>query len=212
MIDTYVSDLGGALAGPRRGKADLLAEARDGLVDAAESYERRGFPRPDAERKAVEDFGPVAEVAPHYQAELGLAQARRTGVLLVLVLVPQAFVWDQAWGLVAEASAVPTGGLFGVLDASMEMFGGLVMAGALLAVLACGVGVRRLGVRRGLPRLVGRLAFAAAALISSSSIVLAVRTPDIAAPLALRMAWAAAFVVVPLLAVMVSARRSVRYA
>lgn len=212
MIDAYVADLDRVLTGPGRAKRDLLAEARDALVDAAESYECRGLPRADAERRAVEDFGCVADIAPDYQAELGLAQTRRTGLLLFLVLVPQAFVWDHAWGLVAQESAIPTHGLFAALDKSMEMFGGVVLAGALLAMLSSGVGVRVLGVRRRLAGVVGRLAFAAAVLISASSLVLAAFTPDVAAPLALRLGWATAFVVVPLGAVMVSARRCVCYA
>ena len=78
MIDAYVADLADALRGPRRAKADLIAEARDSLVDATEAYARRGFDRAAAERRAVQEFGMIAEIAVGYQTELGLAQGPRS--------------------------------------------------------------------------------------------------------------------------------------
>src|SRR4051812_26337431 len=73
VIETYVAELGRTLRGPRRAKADLLAEARDSLVDAAGARERVGLPREEAEREAVAEFGAVPDIAPGYQTELGLA-------------------------------------------------------------------------------------------------------------------------------------------
>jgi hypothetical protein len=211
-IDAYVRDLDSALQGPRHAKADLVTEARDALVDATEAYEDDGLARPEAERRAVDDFGAVAQVAPAYQTELGLARSRRTGVLLFCVLVAQAFVWDHAWPAVSPGDGGPPDGAYATLDRAMETLGGLVLGAAVLAVAACGVGVRYLGARPGVVRAVGRLALGACGVFVTGSLLLATGPADDPAPLALRLAWVGTFVVLPLLGVTVSARRCVREA
>jgi hypothetical protein len=87
LIEEYVAGLSRRLVGPRRAKADLLAEARDGLVDAAEAYAAAGYPAVDAATRAVSDFGGYRQVVPGYQTELAAAQGRRTA-LLVTVAMP----------------------------------------------------------------------------------------------------------------------------
>ncbi|MFC7483449.1 permease prefix domain 1-containing protein [Luedemannella flava] len=74
IIDEYVAGLGRRLVGPARLKAELLAEARDGLVDAAETAAGRGLDAPAAQRHAVAEFGTYTQVAPAYQVELAAAQ------------------------------------------------------------------------------------------------------------------------------------------
>jgi len=76
-IETYLADLGSRLRGPRRVKADLIAEAHDGLLDAADAYTDAGHTPSRAARSAVTDFGTVDRIAPHYQRELAFAQGRR---------------------------------------------------------------------------------------------------------------------------------------
>lgn len=71
-IEDYISELDRRLSGSAGAKADLLTEARDGLIDAAEAYREGGSDEQDAERRAVADFGPVAVIAGAYQQELGL--------------------------------------------------------------------------------------------------------------------------------------------
>src|SRR5207244_7286136 len=85
-VDRYVAGLGAALRGPRRVKADLLVEARDSLVDAAEAYRAEGATQAEADRQAVAEFGTLAEIVPAYQAELAVAQGRRTALLIALAL------------------------------------------------------------------------------------------------------------------------------
>lgn len=70
VIDDYVTRLSHALRGPRRPKRDLLAEARDGLLDAALVRERGGLGRLAAEQAAVREFGAVAEIVDDFQREL----------------------------------------------------------------------------------------------------------------------------------------------
>ncbi|ACZ88008.1 permease prefix domain 1-containing protein [Streptosporangium roseum] len=72
VIDDYVDRLYRMLKGPSHAKRDLLAEARDGLLDATEALERRGLGRVEAERRAVREFGLLSEIAHGYQRELSV--------------------------------------------------------------------------------------------------------------------------------------------
>jgi hypothetical protein len=85
-IDEYLAGLSRRLSGPRRAKADLLAEARDGLVDAAEAYAEAGLPASEATARALADFGEYHQVVADYQAELAAAQGRRTALLVAVVM------------------------------------------------------------------------------------------------------------------------------
>ncbi len=96
-IDDYVASLGHRLRGPRRLRRDLLAEARDGLADAAEALAADGLDREEAERLAVAEFGDVAEIAPGYQAELTACQGRHTAVLLFLSVPVTTLMWSALW-------------------------------------------------------------------------------------------------------------------
>lgn len=97
LIDDYVSALDRRLFGPRRIKRDLLTEARDSLVDAAEAYEAQGVDREAAVRRAVNEFGPPARIAPAYQAELAANVARRLAVLVAVVPAGAMLFGDQMW-------------------------------------------------------------------------------------------------------------------
>ncbi|WP_081736514.1 permease prefix domain 1-containing protein [Amycolatopsis orientalis] len=72
VIEAYISELDRRLSGSAGAKADLLTEARDGLHDAAEAYREGGIDEPEAERRAVADFGPAELITRAYQAELAL--------------------------------------------------------------------------------------------------------------------------------------------
>jgi hypothetical protein len=85
-MDRYLAGLGAALRGPRQIKADLLAEARHSLLDAAEAYQGMGLSPEQARRRAVAEFGSLADIVPDYQAELAVAQGRRTALLIALAL------------------------------------------------------------------------------------------------------------------------------
>ncbi|RZS44311.1 hypothetical protein EV193_101186 [Herbihabitans rhizosphaerae] len=99
-IDDYLAELDGRLRGPASIKADLLTEARDGLVDAAEAYASSGKPEAEARRLAVADFGPVDQIAREYQAELGVAHSLRTLRTVLLVPLAMNLFWElnrQLW-------------------------------------------------------------------------------------------------------------------
>lgn len=98
-IDSYVRELDRRLHGPRRRKADMIVEVRDGLRDAADAVraESPDVSAAEAERQAVEEFGPVPAVAPEFQSELAVAQAWRTAwvfaIALPLVMTVTTLMW-----------------------------------------------------------------------------------------------------------------------
>ncbi|MEU7940408.1 permease prefix domain 1-containing protein [Microbispora bryophytorum] len=143
-IDEYVASMRHALRGPGGARRDLLTEARDSLLDAAEAYEGEGLPRDEAERLAVADFGTVPEVAPGFQGELTVSQGRRTAALLFLSVPLIAFMWAVIWRIfpesphVAEIKPVWFGPLARTVD--LLQLGVGVIGG--LALLALGRGAR----------------------------------------------------------------------
>lgn len=96
VIEAYVADLDTRLRGDKRTKLDLLTEARDSLQDAAECYREAGFCDDEAQRKAVDDFGPPCTIARGYQGELAAAYGARTlrSILFILPLVN--LTWEGA--------------------------------------------------------------------------------------------------------------------
>ncbi|WP_410656268.1 permease prefix domain 1-containing protein [Amycolatopsis sp. lyj-112] len=95
-IEAYIADLDRRLSGSAGAKADLLTEARDGLIDAAEAYSEGGVREPEAERRAVADFGPVDLIARDYQAELGLRRDIRVLWELIVGVPLLILAWDFA--------------------------------------------------------------------------------------------------------------------
>ena len=128
MLDDYVAGLAGALRGPRRLRGDLVAEARDSLVDATEAYAADGCPQDVAQRRAVDEFGSYAQVLPGYQAELAVAQARRTTLMFAVALVALRCLTPVLWHGGPSANS----GFLLVADG----FDYLALAGAVAALAA----------------------------------------------------------------------------
>jgi hypothetical protein len=132
-IDIYLDGLASALRGPERLHADLLAEARDSLLDAAEAHRERGLPADDAERRAIAEFGTYAEVVPGYQAELAVAQGRFTALLLALSLPVLHLAAPLMWWKGPWIATEPPGQRYLTLVAHFDY---LLFAATALAVLA----------------------------------------------------------------------------
>ncbi|GAA3747827.1 hypothetical protein GCM10022225_34660 [Plantactinospora mayteni] len=204
-IDGYLAELDRALRGPRRVKTGLLREARDSLVDATEAYVDLGLTPEVAARRAVDDFGEVSRIAPGYQAELALAQGRRTALLAFASLIVQPPIWHLVSWQAAEPDPLP--GLAGVLDMLVSRLGTLAVVVALLAVWASGTGVRRLGANPRVIRLTGIFAFTAAATFSPIGLMLALFSPA-TGPMALaRLPIALVVLILPMLLVALNGAR-----
>ena len=68
----YLARLDAALVGPARTRRSLVREAADHLDDATAALVAAGWTEDDAARRAVEEFGPVAEVAAAFQTTLAV--------------------------------------------------------------------------------------------------------------------------------------------
>lgn len=143
-IDDYVGELDRALTGPRGAKRDLVVEARDGLVDAADALEAGGLDRAEAERLAVAEFGSLDQVAPGYQAELAITAGRRLGLLLFVGIPVTVLMWSAIWRFYPvdrsawtgqPASSATLSRALDVIQLLTALYGGL-------AVLALGRGAR----------------------------------------------------------------------
>jgi hypothetical protein len=94
VVDRYVDELGSRLQGSRKQVRELLTETRDSLADATEAHLDRGLTEREAQERAVEEFGPVREIANEYQAELAVAYGTRTLVWLAIVLPLMHMAWE----------------------------------------------------------------------------------------------------------------------
>ncbi|MET7426581.1 permease prefix domain 1-containing protein [Dactylosporangium sp. NPDC005555] len=159
-IDVYVDGLAAALRGPRRHRHEMVTEARDSLLDAAEAYEDAGHDPAGAQRLAVADFGTHRQVVPGYQAELATLQGRRTAtwialVLPVMTLLEPLMWWNTSWSGDERASHV-----YWVLVDHFQYTAFLAAAAAGLAIVGFGWGSRFLGDGLRYARLVGQATIA----------------------------------------------------
>lgn len=209
-VDAYVAQLGAALSGPRRRKADLLTEARDGLIDATEALEADGLSRLEAERRAVEDFGELAEVVPGYRAELGFSQGRRAATALTLVLLAQPIIWQDGMWAWNRADVLIPGSTEYRLQQLIQLVGTVAIVGGLLAVIACGIGVRVPAIRVRAAKATAVFTLLSCALVGAVSIGLGVTSPTSTGLGGL--GWVSLFVLGPLTFVGYSAGRCLRLA
>lgn len=119
-MSAVVDDLRARLRGPHGVRKELLQEVEDGLRDAAEAYEEAGLPPAEAARRAADEFGDPAELAPLYQAELDASQGRRAALLIALAYPTLTLTWDALWRY-ANPSDLPApeniATVAGILDA-----------------------------------------------------------------------------------------------
>lgn len=213
VIEAYIAELDRTLRGPRRVKADLLTEGRDSLVDAADVFERGGLEREAAERQAVEEFGEVPEIAPGYQAELALAQGRRTALLVATALAVQHTAAEVAWRSLVHGWTWAPGTGYRLLARVVDVTGAAALVLALLAALAFGTGVRYLRTQRVLIRATGRLALGLSTLLIPASLALTMLNPETHSLAGGGILWAiCAFSVVPTAWMATSGRRCLRVA
>jgi hypothetical protein len=206
-VDGYVAELERALVGPRRAKRELLREVRDHLTDSVEAYSDAGLDEAAAQRRAVADFGRVAEIREEYQTELAVAQARRTALLSLAVIAVQPVVWQEGWPWFAGDADQSDGAFYSVLDRILESLGGVAIALAVLVVLACGVGSRYRPARRSTVRLTGVLTLATCVTLPVLALVLSTQDLGDTGAFAINLGWLTALLVTPLVFVARSARR-----
>ncbi|GAA4656699.1 hypothetical protein GCM10023347_03200 [Streptomyces chumphonensis] len=174
-VDAHVAALSGLLRGPRRLTTRMLDELRDGLTDAVAAHRRDGVPPRRAAELAVRAFGAPEELAPAFQRELTIAQARRTARSAALAVPFAAACWlllrtagSGAWAATSGAShalALTSGLLLGVAAAASALAGvGLALSGPL---------GRRLPTPARLPSMVAWAGTAAGLALAGATVALA---------------------------------------
>lgn len=114
QLTRYLDTIAVALHGPRRHRARILAELRDGLDQSVAAGIERGLAEEQAVAAASGDFGRPDAVAAGFAGELAIVTARRT-LCWYLVTGPLVGVWwlmllqPYPWraGLVALIAAIP---------------------------------------------------------------------------------------------------------
>jgi hypothetical protein len=117
VFDDYLGLLAGQLRGPRRLKADLIAEARGSLEDAAAAYQEDGLDARTARSRAVAEFGDARELAPAYQAELTAGQGRRLAVIVALLPVGMLTADRMWWRPPGDAPQTPPAAFLFMVEA-----------------------------------------------------------------------------------------------
>jgi len=113
-LATYLADVAAQLYGPRRRRAEILAELRDGLDQAAEDNIAAGLSPDQAAAAAITQFGAPEAVADAFSGELATAYARRT-IAWFIATGPLVGIWwllllqPSPWrtGLIALLAAIP---------------------------------------------------------------------------------------------------------
>ena len=113
-LATYLSDVAAQLYGPRRRRATILAELRDGLDQATEDNITAGLTPDQAAAAAITQFGHPRAVGDAFGGELATAYARRT-IAWFIVTGPLVGIWwllllqPSPWrtGLIALLAAIP---------------------------------------------------------------------------------------------------------
>ncbi|MTK01399.1 permease prefix domain 1-containing protein [Micromonospora sp. CP22] len=132
LVEEHLRQLAVRLRGPRRLRADLVTEARHGLLDAVEAYRDSGLPAGEASRQAVVDFGTPDQLAPAYQAELAVAALRGLSLRVVAFAATASIAGDLTWHGASWSSGPPPPSGYLLLAQSLEW----IWAGAFLLGLA----------------------------------------------------------------------------
>jgi hypothetical protein len=82
-VESYLTELAAQLPGPPRARAEIVAELRSGLLDAADAHRSAGLPQVGAALAAISEFGDAGQVADGFRAELAARQARRMSMRLL---------------------------------------------------------------------------------------------------------------------------------
>lgn len=125
-ITTYLDEVARHLTGPRRSRAAIIDELRDGLATAVHTRRAHGSEPDEVVGAVLREFGPPEVVAAAFADELAIARARHTvasylatgpliGMFWLLALAPPlsahgpAAIWDAVPAAPAAGAAAITG-------------------------------------------------------------------------------------------------------
>ena len=141
-IDSLLMATGARLTGPAGPREDILAELRDGLVEAAEANKRNGMAHGEAVQLALRQFGDAPTLAAAFWPEMAAAKARRVVLALFATGPIVAALWASAARSRGSASES------GMFDGGQPH-----LAAALLVAAAIGCGIWTIVATGPVPRL-----------------------------------------------------------
>jgi hypothetical protein len=114
QVDAYLDELADLLHGPRRCRAQILAELRDGLEQAIADHTAAGRTNGRAVETVIDQFGTPPVVAQAFAGELATAYTRHT-ISWYIATGPLVGIWwllllhPHPWrtGLLAVLAAIP---------------------------------------------------------------------------------------------------------
>lgn len=181
VIERYVTDLGSRLQGSRKQVRDLLTETRDSLTDATEAHLDSGLTEQEAARRAVEEFGPVREIANEYQAELAVAYGTRTLVWLAIVLPLMHMAWEYGRMLLVgpwQDFGTPTPSWYLVVAKANDLTSGAASGVALVALVLGRILARKYDTRL-LAKLAASIAMFAVAVVLLGNVAIIAATAHV---------------------------------
>ena len=95
-VESYLAEIAAHLPGPARSHAEIVAELRSGLLDAADAHRFAGLPPAQADQAAISEFGAPGQVADGFRAEIAARQARRLSAGLVAAGPLVGLLWIAA--------------------------------------------------------------------------------------------------------------------
>ncbi len=129
-IESLLGAIGARLPGPARPREEILAELRDGLLEASEANQRAGLEYDESVQLALRQFGDAPTLAAAFWPEMAAARARR----VVLTLFATGPIVAALWASAARSRG--PGSETGLFDSRATH-----LAAALLvaAAVSCGV-------------------------------------------------------------------------
>lgn len=95
-VESFLHAVGSRLAGPSKQRAAILAELKDGLLEATESHERAGLERAQAVALALREFGDPETLADSLQPELIAMRGRQSALTLLAAASIVLALWVAA--------------------------------------------------------------------------------------------------------------------
>jgi len=181
VIERYVTDLGSRLQGARKQVRDLLTETRDSLTDATEAHLDSGLTEQEAARRAVEEFGPVREIANEYQAELAVAYGTRTLIWLAIVLPLMHMAWEYSRMLFVgpwQDFGTPSPSWYLVVAQANDLTSGAASGVALVALVLGRILARKYDTRL-LAKLAASIAVVAVAVVLLGNVAIIAATAHV---------------------------------
>ena len=96
QLESYLAEVTARLPGPARAHADIVAELRAGLLDAADAHRSAGLSPDAAAEAAVSEFGDPRLIGDAFRPELAARTARRAALALLATGPVIGVLWTGA--------------------------------------------------------------------------------------------------------------------